>query len=37
MENAIFTNMVMIEDGKGNVLVQDRLKKLETLLFRAAK
>jgi 8-oxo-dGTP diphosphatase len=27
MEPALFTNMVMIEDGKGNVVVQDRQKK----------
>lgn len=27
MEPALFTNMVMIEDGKGNVVVQDRKKK----------
>lgn len=27
MEKAVFTNMVMIEDGKGNVVVQDRQKK----------
>jgi 8-oxo-dGTP diphosphatase len=27
MEKAIFTNMCMIEDGEGKVLVQERLKK----------
>ena len=37
MENAIFTNMVMIEDGKGNVLVQDRLKNWKGLAFPGGK
>lgn len=37
MEYAIFTNMVMIEDGKGNVLVQDRLKSWKGLAFPGGK
>lgn len=37
MENAIFTNMVMIEDGKGNVLVQDRLKNWKGIAFPGGK
>lgn len=37
MGNAIFTNMVMIEDDKGNVLVQDRLKHWKGIAFPGGK
>ena len=32
-EKAVFTNMLMIEDGQGNVLVQDRVKGWNGLAF----
>ena len=32
-ENAVFTNMVMIEDSKGNVLVQRRTRGWNGLVF----
>lgn len=32
-EMAVFTNMVMIEDGRGNVLVQNRTKGWNGLVF----
>ncbi|WP_091896920.1 8-oxo-dGTP diphosphatase [Marinilactibacillus piezotolerans] len=37
MENTIFTNMVMIEDGEGNVLVQNRLKSWKGIAFPGGK
>ncbi|MEC6748865.1 8-oxo-dGTP diphosphatase [Marinilactibacillus sp. XAAS-LB27] len=37
MEKTILTNMVMIEDGKGNVVVQDRIKTWKGLAFPGGK
>ena len=37
MERTVFTNMVMIEDGKGNVLVQHRLKSWKGIAFPGGK
>lgn len=37
MERAVFTNMVMIEDGEGNVLVQHRLKSWKGIAFPGGK
>ncbi|WP_225742751.1 8-oxo-dGTP diphosphatase [Marinilactibacillus sp. Marseille-P9653] len=37
MEKVILTNMIMIEDGKGNVVVQNRVKSWRGLAFPGGK
>ncbi|MFC6464677.1 8-oxo-dGTP diphosphatase [Marinilactibacillus sp. GCM10026970] len=37
MEKTILTNMIMIEDGNGNVLVQNRMKTWKGLAFPGGK